>query len=314
MSAAWLLAVMSVCGDTARPPEVVLSRDDAVGRLSVVVDGAEILAYQYGAQEAVPHYWPLRSPSGKLLTVQQTEPYPHHRSLWIADHVRGPDAPAVDFYHWVKNYRTADRPESGFRHSIRHRRFGIVQPAGDRTVVEAELQWTVDPERPVLDEQRALRIVALGAGEYFLDLTWTLRASHGPVHFVSDQVHYAWPFVRVHPRFSGEQGGTLVNDSGQRGQAATDGKAARWIDYFNTVEHTTEGIALMLYPDGRPHKWLTREYGTFGPRRSDDFSGTQFTLPMGSTLQGRVGILIHRGDVDVGQVAQRYQQYVEGRL
>jgi len=302
-----------VCADAATP-ELQLRRDDASGRLSVLSDGVEILAYQYQAQDPLPHYCPLRSPSGKLLTIQQTEPYPHHRSLWIADHVRAPGGAAVDFYHWVKNYRAAERPDAGFRHAIRHHQFGSLEAMGDRAIIEAELRWIVDQDQPVLNEQRKLRVVTLGAGEYLLDLIWKLTASYGPVQFVSDPVHYAWPFVRMHPQFSGQEGGTIVNDSGQRGQDATDGKVARWIDYSNTVDNAAEGITLMLYPDGHSHKWLTREYGTFGPRRPDEFNGTQFTLLAGNSLSGRVGLLIHRGDADTGRVAQRFQQYIEDRL
>jgi hypothetical protein len=31
-------------------------------------------------------------------------------------------------------------------------------------------------------------------------------------------------------------------------------------------------------------------------------------------LTGRVGVLCHRGDANTGEVAQRYQQFIEGRL
>lgn len=310
-----ILLFTAICCHGAEPsPEVRLQQDDDAGKLAVMVDGVEIMAYQYGPQYALPHYWPIRSPSGKLLTVQHPQPYPHHRSLWIADHVRAADAPAVDFYHCWKNHVTSEQRESGFRHFIRHHRFGTVQSDGRRGLVEAELQWIVDRSRPILHEHRTLRVVALDGGEYFVDLAWELGASYGDVRFVSDEVHYAWPYVRMHPQFSGEKGGTIVNDVGKTGQEATDGKTAKWIDYSNTVDGTTEGLAVMLYPDGKPHKWLTREYGTFGPRRADQFSGTQFTLQSGKRLKGRVGILIHRGEADSGRVAERYQQYVEGRL
>jgi hypothetical protein len=307
---AWcLLCATTVAGGAT----VDLQRDDTAGKLTITVDGREVLAYQYAAGEALPHYWPVRSPSGQLLTDQVPDPYPHHRSLWIADHLQAADAPAVDFYHCWKNYRVAGQAESGFKHMIRHEEFDELQAQGHRATVTAKLRWVLDQTRPIIDERRTLRFIALDDGQYLVDLAWELRPSKAAVKFVSDSVHYAWPYVRMHPRFSGSQGGTITNDREMTGEAATNGQVAKWIDYSNTVEGTTEGLTIFLWPDGQTHRWLTREYGTFGPRRADEFSGTGFTLQPGESLHGRVGLLIHRGDVASGQVARRYQQYLEGQ-
>jgi hypothetical protein len=156
-------------------------------------------------------------------------------------------------------------------------------------------------------------VFALGEGEYLLDLTFILTAAYGDVQFVSDDVHYAWPYIRMHPRFSGDNGGILTSDTGQAGQEKTNMMFARWIDYSNTVDGTTEGLAVFQWPDGDEHRWLTREYGCFGPRRPDAQSGKPFVLKKGDTLSQRVGILVHKGDVESGKVAQRYQDYASGR-
>ena len=89
-------------------------------------------------------------------------------------------------------------------------------------------------------------------------------------------------------------------------------KEARWVDYSNTVGGITEGLAVFQWPDGKPHRWLTREYGLVGPRRPDERSGKPFVLKKGESLSQRGGILVHKGDVRTGRVAQRYQQYVKG--
>ena len=143
----------------------------------------------------------------------------------------------------------------------------------------------------------------------------SFTAAYGDVRFVSDAVHYAWPYLRMHPRFSVDQGGRLVNSSGAVGQAATHGKVATWCDYSNTVEGLTEGLAVFSHPDnGHPHRWLTRDYGTFGPRRVDARSGKPFTLERTRSISSRVGILVHRGDERSGRVAERYAQYCAGEL
>jgi hypothetical protein len=182
---------------------------------------------------------------------------------------------------------------------------------GAEAAFTAHATW-IASEQPVLDDRRQVAVRALGAGEYLVDLRWELRASYGDVTFLSDAVHYAWPFLRMEPRFSVKGGGVLVDDRGRSGQAATDGQVALWIDCSATVEGETEGVAVLWYPDGAEHAWLTRDYGTFGPRREASRSGKRFVLARGESIGGRVGILVHRGDAERGEVAARYREYAAG--
>ena len=270
---------------------VAIENDPNAGACKISIDGQEALVYQYGPRWAIPHVHPLRSPSGKSLLLQRAEPphqFPHHRALWVVDHVQLAGHDSVDFYHCWKNLRNTNEPAEGHRHFIRHQRF-TEQATGEQSAeVGADLQWVIEGDTPVLDEHRHMKISDLGNGEYLLDYSWELTAAHGDVKFISDWVHYAWPYVRMHPQFSGEQGGTITNDRGEAGQEATNGKFAKWVDYSNTVDGATEGLAVFVYPDGKPHKWLTREYGTFGPRRPEEYSGTKFTLKRESRCPGEL--------------------------
>jgi len=306
-----LVASMLLSSATAAP-KITVERDDKAAVLSVHIDGQTVIQYQYGPSWAIPHFWPVRSPSGRNMLEQKAQPpekFPHHRSLWIADRVQLAGHPVADFYHEWQNVIDAGKPELGHRHFIRHQSFDDVRVADDAVSYQETLRWIVDQATPVLDEHRRVKITALGDGEYLIDLSWRLTASYGDVRFLSDAVHYAWPYVRINRTFNGDHGGTLTGDNGDAGQADTNGRAYDWIDYANTVDGVTEGLAVFVYPDGHKHKWLTRSYGTFGPRRADALSGTHFTLKKGQSLPGRVGILIHRGDAKTGAVTDRYQQY-----
>ncbi len=286
-----------------------VNRDDEAGSLRFEVDGREVFTYQYGDEWAIPHIWPLRSPSGRSLLVQKTEPFPHHRSLWIVDRVQLEDGPVTDFYHEWSNLRDKEQPGLGHHSFIRHERFSGLRSHERGAVATAELTWVVQDETPVLDQSLRFELEDLGNHESMLHLSWELRATYGPVRILSDWVHYAWPYLRMDPAFSGEQGGTIADDQGREGQEATNEKYAKWIDYSNTIDGVTEGVAVFLPDDGQPRKWLTREYGTFGPRRADAWSGTKFTLERGETLSGTVTLLVHRGDVDSGRVAERYRSF-----
>ncbi|GEM_PF-308036 len=294
-----------------------LDNDGKAGLLRVLIGGREAFVYQYGAGLDLPHYWPLATPGGRNLLVQQTEPYPHHRSFWFADTVRRPGGREASFYNAL--YSGVEQPtdpktyKPPFRDRIRHVRFTRLEAAGSRAEIEAELSWEMDGGTALLQETRRLIVHALGGGEYLMDLEFVLAPVGGEVEFRSDDVHYAWPYLRLQTRWSGEGGGKLVSDSGAAGQEATNLQSAKWMDYSHTVESETAGVAVFQHPDGFDHRWLTREYGCFGPRRPDALSGKPFILAPGMTLRQRVGVLVHSGDVKAGRVAERYKSYLDGR-
>lgn len=291
------------CGQAA---EIQIERDDEKHRLSVLVDGKEAFCYRYSPDHFLPYFFPVRSPSGKDLTVELTKPYPHHRSFWISDKVQLDGDRAANFYF---------PPKKGKGDRIRHDRFLEIATGERSAVLRMLLVWEMDQERPVLQETRTVRIVPLGRGEYFMDLRFTVTAAYGDVHFISDSTHYSWPYVRIHPQFSVKSGGTIVNSEGGVNQNGTHNRAARWCDYSNTIEGKAEGLAMFSHSENRhPHRWLTRDYGTFGPRRIDAMSGKRFTLKRGALLRRRVGVLVHNGDTENGRVAERYEQYVRGQL
>jgi len=79
---------MRAAGCQVAPSSINFERDDDKGCLRVFIGGQEKLVYQYHPSLDLPHYWPLKSPSGKNMLLQQGEPYPHHRAFWFADTVR----------------------------------------------------------------------------------------------------------------------------------------------------------------------------------------------------------------------------------
>jgi len=297
-------------------PRIVLKNDEAASRVSICVDGVEAFAYRYGKDLGFPRFYPIWSPSGKVMTVQEAPPYPHHQSFWFADTVQLEGQRKASFYGAI--YSRVDKKDSRspFKDQIVHAEFLTEkQLVPDQLETGMKLVWQVDQKVPVLDQEQRIRIVALGDGQYFLDIRYRVTASYGDVHFVSDAVHYAWPYVRMHPQFSVNKGGQITNSEGGINQAGTCNKEARWVDYSNTIGGEAEGLAIFSHSQNEyPHQWLTRDYGTFGPRRPDAQSGKPFTLAKGKMMERRVGVLIHKGDVKSGRVIERYAAYVAGKL
>lgn len=302
---------------SAAGPTIEFKQDDSHGQMRVLIGGKEALVYRYGAGVDLPHFFPVRSPSGKSMTVEKTEPYPHHRSFWFADTVQLEGQRQVSFYTALYSGPGGQKnPGPPFRDHIRHVAVTNQHTGNGQAELDFKLLWEMDNGKiPALDETRYMRIVALGDGEYFLDLRFTLTANYGEVTFRSDATHYAWPYIRLNDDFNVKGGGLLVSSEGQTGQTNTNMKEARWVDFSRAGAPDAEGLAMFSHPSNEhPHKWLTRDYGCFGPRRVNAKSGKPFTLKKGETIQTRVGVLVHKGDVRSGRVAERYQAYADGKL
>lgn len=301
----------------AKSAPVEFKSDSERGQLQVLIGGQEALVYVHGTNVDLPHFFPLRSPSGKSMTVEQTEPYPHHRSFWFADTVQLEGQRQASFYNALYTGAGDKKsPVAPFRDHIRQLAFTTQRGGPGTGELAAKLLWEMDAGKtPVLDETRQVRIVVLGSGEYFLDLQFTLTASYGDVTFKSDAVHYAWPFIRLNDDFNDKGGGLLVNSEGQTGQTNTNMKIARWVDFSRTGVPDAEGLAMFSHPSNeQPHAWLTRDYGCIGPRRIEAKSGKPFTLKKGETISTRCGVLVHKGDVKSGRVTERFQAYSDGKL
>ena len=85
-----------------------------------------------------------------------------------------------------------------------------------------KLLWYMDNDTPVLDETRKMRVRSLGKGEYFIDVKFTVTASYGDVEFSSDDVHYAWPYLRLNSEFAVPGGAKMIADSGPVTEAQFD--------------------------------------------------------------------------------------------
>jgi len=315
-----LAATLASRADAVTTGTFTLNQDDARGQLRASFNNAELFVYNYGDEFNLTHFFPLNTPSGKNLLVQKIEPYPHHRAFWVSDTVER-DGVRGDIYNGYYSGKNAGKKEyqAPFNTATRHVSFDITTGTPGMATIQEKLVWETGRTTttfPLLDEHRKVNLIALEDGDYLIDFTFNLKASYGDVRFISDAVHYSWPYLRLNSRFSVTGGATLTADNGTTGQAATNLKPAQWIDYSNTVDGQTEGVAMFQWPDenGQPRKWLTRDYGTFGPRRPDAQSGRKFILKKNDSLSQRVAVYVHVGNVTTGKVAEVYQKYVRGEI
>ena len=149
----------SASTDAAR---IELKRDDNQGTLQVLLGGREAFVYQYGHVD-MPHLYPVQSPSGKLLTIQKTDPYPHHRSVWFGDTVQLEGQPPVSFYQPLYSQVDKKDPQSAYRDRIRHVKFLAEEVKDGQANLEMQLLWEANlGQVPVMDDVRQMRVVSAG--------------------------------------------------------------------------------------------------------------------------------------------------------
>ncbi|MCL4205227.1 MAG: PmoA family protein [Pirellulaceae bacterium] len=302
---------------------IAVDIDEDAGALTLTVDARTAFVYRFGPDVDLPHFDPFNSPSGRPMTVKIADPYPHHRSFWVADErvqLEGQSDKAniySSLYSGVVDKERSKWPVPPYTRRVAHVEFSNVKISGDAAEFDEKLTWK-NGDVQLLDELRHYRVRALGEGEYFLDFSFQLCASYGAVTITRDASHYGIPYIRMNETFNVEKGGgKIVNSSGGVNQAGTNNQPATWVDYSAPLEGQQgwEGLACMIHPDRKPpHLWLTRDYGTWGPRGPEGFHNTTFTIPKGESYDQQVGLLIHNGDVESGNVANRYKAYGDGRL
>lgn len=289
-AAVFVLACCHVPAAETNGNRVAVAVDHDAGTLTVTIAARTAFVYRFGPTVDLPHFDPFNSPSGRPMTVAITEPYPHHRSFWVADErvqLEGSSERAniySSLYSGVTDKEKSKWPVAPYQRRVAHVEFTNLKTAGDTAEFDEKLTWKNGDVR-LLDELRHYRVRALGDGEYFLDFSFQLRAAYGAVTITRDASHYAIPYIRMNDTFNVQQGGgRIVNSEGGIDQAGTNNRQATWVDYSAPLDDQRgwEGLACMIHPDQKPpHVWLTRDYGTWGPRGAEGFHNATFTIERG---------------------------------
>jgi hypothetical protein len=258
---------------------------------------------------AKPILWPVIGPTGKEMTrgypmrdaaPTEKQDHVHQRSLWFTHG----DVDGVDFWGELKNHG-----------EIVHREFVKVE-GGERGLIVTRNDWIgPDGKRHCQDE----RTLAFGAGPdaRWIDFDAVVTASDGQVTFGDTKEGSFGVRVAGSMRVDLGQGGKIVNSDGLTDKDAW-GKRAAWVDYSGPVDGEILGIAILNHPSSfrYPTYWHVRTYGLFtaNPFGLSDFLGSKevngaHTLQPGQSFSLRHRVLLHKGGVKEGRVAEAYAEY-----
>ncbi len=260
----------------------------------ITVDGKLFTCYKFAGSQKYPYFWPVNGPlSGKSITTETSEPYPHHHSLFFGcDRVNGGN-------YWQ---------DVNARGQILSQGPKITEASGERIVLTDTCLWKQPGKEPVIEDTRRITICALSETLRIIDFKVIVTPL---VDIEILKTNHSLFSARVVPELSVTSGGTLINAEGNTSEKGTFGAASPWCDYSGTRDGTAEGIAILQNPGNRwyPSKWFTRDYGFFSPTPMYWLEGDKLNLAKGEKLTLDYRVVVHAGDSKTANIAGLFDRY-----
>lgn len=286
----WLV-ILAVVSPAAMAAELAATLDGT--QINITVGGTLFTAYKFADTQKYPWFWPVTGPvSGKSVTTETSDPYPHHHSLFFGcDKVNGGN-------YWQ---------EANERGQILSQGPKVVEAKGERVVIADECLWRKPGEDPVIRDTRTITFTAPADGCRLIDFEITLEAL---VDVHVQKTNHSLFSGRMTPELSVASGGTLVNAEGAKSEAGTYGVASPWCDYYGARDGITEGLAILQHPSNKwfPSQWFTRDYGFFSPT---PLNWEELRLPKGQTLTLKYRVVVHAGDTQAADIAGKFAEYAK---
>jgi hypothetical protein len=290
----------AVYGEYKKQNSIPLSSQTCVAeqkadRISVNIDGKLFTEYLFRDDEKYPYFFPVNGPrSDKTVTERRLESYPHHSSIFFGcDKVNGGN-------YWQEGLE---------RGRIVSKQVKLLRSGGHDVVFEQVCRWErVGAESP-FDDVRRIRISAPSPDLRCIDVSIKFTAR---IKVRIDKTNHSLFSVRMAPDLNAQNGGRLINASGEENEKGTFGKPSPWGDFRGARNGEVEGVTLMSHPDNRwsPVRWFTRDYGFMSPTpfywpENDSYIEFQ----PGESVELRYRVLIHAGDPSRSEIQAAFEQW-----
>ena len=295
-----LLIVTCGCSLLPAAPQKLTATPEK-DQIAIKIDSRLFTCYKFAADQKYPYFWPVNGPvSGKSITTETSEPYPHHHSLFFGcDRVNGGN-------YWQ---------DVNARGQILSQGPKIVTASGEQIVLTDRCLWKQPDKDPVIEDTRQIVISAPNEKIRIIDFKITMMPL---VDIEILKTNHSLFSARVVPELSVKSGGTLINAEGKTSEKGTWGEASPWCDYSGGWQPQAqlgdgliEGIAIFQNPKNRwyPSKWFTRDYGFFSPTPMYWLEGDKLNLAKGEPLTLEYRVVVHTGDSKATNIKGLFEQY-----
>jgi hypothetical protein len=273
---------------------VTVTAEHAGNKIDFIVNGVLFTSYLMSEYEKYPFFFPVNGPSGASVTSLRNGNYPHHSSLFFGcDKVNGGN-------YWQEGIE---------RGRIVSLRADIIESGGEKAVVENECIWSRPGAESPIRDKRIITVFAPSPDKYMIDFDITLEML---TDVTIEKTNHSLFSCRMDPDLSVNAGGTMINAGGMKGEKATFGERAPWIDYYGRRFGKTEGLAILQHPSCKwyPAPWFTRDYGFVSPTPMYwPENDSDITLRKGEVVKLRYRVIVHTGNHLQAGIEEEFIKY-----
>jgi len=278
-------------------------------KIDILIGGNLLTTYRYGSELTKPILYPVKSPSGIVLTrgfpfekiPGESNDHPHHTGIFFT-------------YDKVNNdgfWNNATSPPQ-----IKHIKTTKMESGQLSTISH----WVGKSGKALLEEKRDM-VFSAEPNQYVIDFNITLTAQDEKIVF--GDTKEGMFAIRVADWLSEEKGtGKYLDSQGNIGEPNIWGKKATWARLEGTKEGKTIGIAIFNHPASAcyPTYWHTRGYGLFSAdplgqldflkgRNVENPQPLNFTLQPGQNAVFRFRMIIYEGPKPAEQLEREFQNF-----
>lgn len=277
----------------SRPAAPTFEAYQFESQIWVRIDGRMFTCYRAGAAQKYPYFYPLiGAASGASMTEESSEPWPHHRSLFLGcDRVNGAN-------YWQEGLDRGRIASRGPR---------IETKQADRVVIADHCDWTPPGKPPVIEDVRRFTLTAPDAACRLIDADITITARED---IAIAKTNHSFFSLRAARDLAPAGGGALFNSAGQEGEKATFGEKAAWCAFRGRRCGVPETIVLMDHPRNpwSPCPWFTRDYGMISPTPFY-WLENGWNLPAGKSIRIRHRVAALSGDGEASVIGRLYEEF-----
>lgn len=280
-------------------------------KIDILIGGNLFTTYQYGSELTKPILYPVKSPSGILLTRHfpfeiipgESNDHPHHMGIFFSYDKVNNDG----FWNnrtsppQIKHIKTT-KMENGQLSTISH--------------------WDGKSGKTLLEEKRDM-VFSAGANQYAIDFNITLTAQDEKIVF--GDTKEGMFAIRVADWMSEEKGtGKYLDSKGNIGEPNIWAKKADWVRLEGAKDGKAIGIAIFNHPASAcyPTYWHARGYGLFSAnplgqldflkgRNVENPQPLNFTLQPGQSALFRFRMIIYENPRSSEQIDQQFKHFAQ---
>ena len=295
-----------------------------------IMAGDRLLAtYMYDENLSKPFLYPVKSPSGEVVTrwwplkevKGESNDHPHHTGIYFT-YGNG----EVNGNTFWGNRDVPPRTGDDRFPQIRQVKLGKVKGGKGKGVIKATYHWVDSVNTPILEEDRMMEFIA-GENEYTIDFTIRLSALDRTVTFEDTKegmfaIRVADWMAEGNEKSSIKGTGEYLNAEGDKSEKGIWGKRSPWVRLEGEKDGKTIGIAIYHHPESVnfPTYWHARGYGCFAANpigqydyqrgtRVKDPQKRSYTLKPGEEGLFKFRMVIYEGSRSKGEFDKEFEQF-----